>query len=54
MILTLILMVSIWGDEVSPTLETVTPIASPLANGIHLNPEPDLPLTPNYDIDYIP
>ena len=33
---------------------TVPPIASPLFNGIHLNPEPDLPLTLKYAIDYIP
>ena len=51
---TLIPPVSIWVNEVSPTLEMVPPIASPLFNGIHLNPEPDLPLTSNYAIDYIP
>ena len=51
--LNLIPLVSIWGDEVSPTLEMVPPIASPLFNDIHLNPKPDLPLTPNYAIGYI-
>ena len=54
MILTLIPPVSIWGDEVSPTLEMVPPIGSLSFNNIHLNPEPDLTLTPNYAIDYIP
>ena len=54
MILTLIPPVSIWGDEVSLTLEMVPPIGSLRLNNIHLNPEPDLPLTPNYASDYIP
>ena len=53
MILNLIPPVSIWGDEVSPTLEMVPPIGSPLFNDIHLNPEPDFPSTPNYASDYI-
>ena len=54
MILTLIPPISIWGGEFSSTLETVPPISSPLFNDIHLKHEPDLPLTPNYAIDYIP
>ena len=54
MILNLIPPVSIWGDEVSPTLKMVPSIGSPLFNDIHLNPEPDLTLTLNYAIDYIP
>ena len=54
MSLTFIPPVSSWGYEVSPTLETAPPIGSPSFNEIHLNPEPDPPLTPNSASDYIP
>ena len=42
--------VSIWGDEVSPTLE-LAPKIDPPFNAIHLNPQPDFILKPNYSRD---
>ena len=51
MILTLIPPVSSWGYEVISTPETARTIGSSLFNGIHLDPQPDLPLMPKYACD---
>ena len=52
--LTSITLVSIWRDEVSTTLKTAPPIGSPPLNVSHFNPQPDLPLKPNYARDFLP
>ena len=54
MVLTLIPPLSIWEDEVIPTLELYPPIGSPPWNKKHLNSQPDNPLTPKYYIDFLP
>ena len=54
MSLTLIPPFSIWGDKIIPTLETAPPIGYHPFNAIHLNPQPDLPLTPNSASDCLP
>ena len=52
--LNLIPLVSIWGDEVSPTLEKDPLIPPPPFNDTHLNPQPDLPLMLNYSSNCLP
>ena len=54
MILTSISLVSIWGGEVSPTLDSAPIICYPIFNFSHLNPPPDLPLTPKSSIYCLP
>ena len=53
MILNLTPPVSIWGDEVSPTLEKAPLIGSPTFNGSPLNPQPDINLTSKYFFQWL-
>ena len=48
MSLTLIPPVLRWEYDISTTLEPSPPIGSPPYNVSHLNPQPDIPLTPKY------
>ena len=54
MSLTSILLVSIWGYEVSTNLETSPIIGPPTFNDIHFNPQLDLPLTPKFPVIVFP
>ena len=54
MVLTLISLMSILEDEVSPTLELYPQVGSPNWNKNHLNPQPDNPLTTKYSSDCLP
>ena len=54
MSLTLIPCVSLWWDDVSPTLTLDPTICSSTFNIIHLNPLIDLPLMPKYSSYFLP
>ena len=54
MILTSIPPMSSWEGEVSTTLDSAPMIGYRPFDIIHLNPPPDLPLTPKYSIDCLP
>ena len=54
MVLTSTSQVSIWGDEVSPTLELTPLIGSPSFIISHLNPQQYLPLKPKSVKDFLP
>ena len=54
MVLTSTPPASIWGDEVSLTLELAPSIVSPPFNIIHLNPKPYLLLTPKFAKYFFP